>query len=423
MNNEQNDSTYQDRVADILAMAKMHQTSGMGVDLRKAAEPYLIDGNSEGFRQLVLKAIDAAQPKPYEVSNSNKGLFAMNNEIKATPILDAVFSQLPEHAKADRTERARFNHDALKKSSPGRDVRGMLIDLGSLSKDVSGLQERGLATNVGTSGGYAVAEELLTGSFVDMLRNEAVALKMGAKTLTGLVGDIAIPSQTGGAVAYWVDEGEDLTESQPAFGQIRMTPHTVGCYTDISRRMLLQSSLDIESFIRQDFARQLAIAIDQACLSGANANGEPGGLLNAGIGSVADGAVSLAAVVELITDLSVGNALRGELGFAMDPLTTGKLVQAPVISSTDSRMLLDMFPAGGEFGNMLGHKVMVSNQLTNRIIFGDWSQLVLGMWSGLDVVVDRNTLAKSGGVRIVAFMDVDVAVRHAAAFSTLSVTS
>lgn len=404
---------------DVRALAKMYKDRLPNIE--SVAENFIRGGlGLDEFRPFIVKEIEKASPDldtSFTEAELDRVSGAQENLARSsTPILDAVFAQMPEHHQAYESSRAIEAHRDLTRIHPGRKtVRGYLVPTGGMT--------RGMATNVGTSGGYLVAEDLIASSFIELLRNETVCLRLGAKTLPGLVGDVTIPKQTGSTTTYWVNEGQDLTESAPTLGQIRMTPHTVGAYVDVTRRMLLQSAVDVEQLIRADLARQIAIAIDSAALSGNAANGQPRGLLNTtGIGSVASGALSLAKIVELVQDLADANALRGQLAFAMSSDACGKAVQTQVIASTDSRMLMDEIPAAGEFARLMGHRAIISNQLSSQIVFGDWSQMVIGMWSGLDVTVDTTTLSRSGGVRIVAFMDVDVAVKYPEAFSNFEIT-
>jgi hypothetical protein len=72
-----------------------------------------------------------------------------------------------------------------------------------------------------------------------------------------------------------------------------------------------------------------------------------------------------------------------------------------------------------EPGNTVnGYRTEVSNQVaSNDFWFGNWADLLLGFWSGLDLLVDPYTGATSGTVRVVALQDVDVAVRHGESFA------
>jgi HK97 family phage prohead protease len=112
------------------------------------------------------------------------------------------------------------------------------------------MAHRDLLVGTASAGGYTVATDLLASSFIEMLRNKMVVNTLGARVLSGLVGDVAIPKQTGGATAYWVGENTAPTESQQTLGQVAMLPKTVGAFTDLSRKLIMQSAMDIEAFVR-----------------------------------------------------------------------------------------------------------------------------------------------------------------------------
>jgi hypothetical protein len=52
----------------------------------------------------------------------------------------------------------------------------------------------------------------------------------------------------------------------------------------------------------------------------------------------------------------------------------------------------------------------------SAIILGNWSDLIIGQWGGLDILVDPYTGATAGTHRVVALQDVDIAVRRVASF-------
>jgi hypothetical protein len=69
-------------------------------------------------------------------------------------------------------------------------------------------------------------------------------------------------------------------------------------------------------------------------------------------------------------------------------------------------------------GTVNGYNVVRSNQVeSNDVFFGVWNQILMGMWGALDLQVNPYALDKSGGVRVTAFQDVDVAVRYAESFT------
>jgi len=302
----------------------------------------------------------------------------------------------------------------------GRSARGVFVppDMfkagAFLNEDhARALATRDLNTGVGSAGGYSVEEQLMSSSFVDLLRNTSKVLLAGARTLNGLVGDIDIPKQTGGATAYWVGEGSDATESQQALGQIRMSPKTIGCLTDVTRRMMLQSSLSVEAFIRMDFAIAQALKLDLAAINGTGAGGQPLGILNTtGIGAVTINAQNVpdwGDIVDIETEVSKDNALTGSLSYMVNSTIAGKMKQTEKASST-GQFILDK-------GATNGYPVHVTEQMPSLyMVFGNWADLIIGFWSGLDVTVDTNTLSASGGTRVVAFQDADIIVRHAESF-------
>lgn len=278
--------------------------------------------------------------------------------------------------------------------------------------DVMARERRDLTKAVPSAGGYVVDEEL-TLPMIELLRNRLALNSAGAMIMSGLVGDVAIPKQTGGATAYWVSENGALTESQQAIGQVLMRPKTLGAYTEYSRRLMLQASIDVERFVRDDIARVLQLEIDRAALYGSGAANQPLGVSNVtGIGAPGTGAATFAMLVGLETAVAVDNADIGRLAYITNATVRGTLKQTEKATNT----AVYLWAAGGTPVN--GYPAIVSNQVSgNDIFFGNWSDLIMGFWSGLDVLVNPYANDTSGAVRVVAFQDVDVAVRHPESFA------
>lgn len=294
---------------------------------------------------------------------------------------------------------------------------------------------RDLLAGTPTAGGNTVATELLASSFIDLLRNAMVLDRMGITWLRNLNGNIAIPSQTGGATGYWVGENVAPAESQQTVGQVPLTPKTVGAFTDYSRRLLLQSSIDVELFVRADLAATLAQMIQSAAINGSGSGSEPTGLLNTvGIGSVAGGAAGAAPtynhMVDLETAVSVANADVGNLAYLTNAKVRGTLRKTQEFSGTNGR---PVWTSGRErgIGEVLGYDAHVTNSVPSNLVkggsgavcsavaFGNWSDLILGMWGGLDLMLDPYTGSTAGTKRVVALQDVDVALRRVASFAAM----
>jgi HK97 family phage major capsid protein/HK97 family phage prohead protease len=302
----------------------------------------------------------------------------------------------------------------------GKSARGFF-----LPHDV---QKRDLVVGTASAGGNLVATDLLAGDFISLLRNAMVIMGMGTRMLTGLNGNIAIPRHSGAGTAYWVAESNAPTESQQSFDQVTMSPKTVGAYTDISRKLLLQSSLDVEALVQQDLATVLGLAIQQAAINGSGSSNQPSGLLTLITPSVAGGTDGAAPtwdnIVELETDVSVANADVGTLSYLTNAKVRGKLKGTSKVSGQNG------FVWEGGDTPLNGYRAAVTNAVPSNltkgsgtalsaIVFGNFADLLIGMWGTLDLMVDPYSNSTSGTVRVVALQDVDIAVRHAESFATM----
>jgi len=236
---------------------------------------------------------------------------------------------------------------------------------------------------------------------------------------------------TAGATASWVVEGSAASESTPTFSNISMAPKTVSARVSYTRQMLRQGSPDIENLLRRDLVRQIAVAIDTAALNGSGSSNQPTGVLNvSGIGSVAlatnGAAPTYAMLPALEKEISIDNALLGSLAFCTDPKVISKLrTTGKQSSGVEGNFVMN------DDGRLAGYRVGVTNSMPSNLtkgstsgscsamIFGNWSDLLIGEWGAIDLMVDPYTNADSGQVRVVAFSFVDIAVRHAQSFAAV----
>ncbi len=293
------------------------------------------------------------------------------------------------------------------------------------------LQMRALSKGVGADGGYTVATNLLAESFIELLRNKTQVINLGATIIGNLVGDVAIPKQTGSATAYWVAEGSDITLSQQTFGQVALSPKTLAARTQFTRKLLLQSTPDIEQIVRNDLSNVLAVELDRAAINGSGTNNEPTGVLNTtGIGVVAigtnGGSPTWDHIVSLIGSVEQNNVLG--TGF----LTNSKVKAAlsrTFKNSTYGEIPVWEYAENGE-GRLAGYKALTSANMPSNfakgtgtnlsaIIFGNWSDLLIGQWGVLDLLLDPYTLAASGGMQLRAMLDLDIAIRHPESFAVI----
>jgi len=403
-----------ERVRELSTIADMYPQ--LETDVREAIQG---DITVEQFRAVALKKIHNAREidvnsPPAEIGMEEKDLkdYSMFRAIKAAAKKDWRGAELEREVHIAVAERT------------GKDAEGFFVPYDVLSRDLS--------FAVPTAGGNLVGTDHLSGSFIDMLRNRARVASLGATIIDGLVGNVDIPKQSGGATFYWIDnEATNTTESQQAFGQVVMSPKTVSGRVDMTRRLLMQSSPSVEALVRADLAAGAALAIDYAAINGSGAAGQPTGILNqTGIGDVAGGANGLAPtwahMVALETEVSVDNADIGALAYLTNSKVRGKLKTTEMFGGTNG---LPVWERGANPLN--GYNAAVSNQVPSDLtkgtsvgvasasIFGNWNDLMIGMWSGLDLKVDEVTNGDKGGLVLRVFQDIDVAVRHAESFAAM----
>ena len=271
---------------------------------------------------------------------------------------------------------------------------------------------RDLTVGSATAGGNLVGTNLMAGSFIELLRNRLIAQKFGVNFMPGLIGNVAIPKQTGAGTFFWVAENNNLTESAPTFGQVTLSPKSGGGYVDFSRQLLLQATPAVDMLVLADLTKVCALGVDKAVFHGAAASNEPRGIVQvSGIGSEDGTDFGFATAVLLETDVATGNADVDSMAYVMNAVTRGALKTRPVAASGYPVFVV-------QNNEMNGYPVLMSNQISNgHIFFGDGSQTIVGEWGVLDVLVDPFTGGIAGTIRTIAFISIDVAVRQAAAYA------
>lgn len=264
------------------------------------------------------------------------------------------------------------------------------------------------------------------GEFIDLLRNVSVVARMGARTLTDLRGPITFPKQTGASTAYWVGEnpGADVTQSNPTFGTMTMSPKTLQATGAVSRQLLVQSTPDVEGLVREDLAAVHALGWDLAALHGTGAANDPTGVyVAASVNAVAMGGVpTFGKLVDMETEINKDNALISNMGFVTTSGMAGKMRQTLESATAGARWIWD---GNAMEGIMAGYRAVSSNQVkanlgvgTNEhgIVLGNWADMLIGMWAGMELIVDPYTLAGQGLVKVTSYQMCDVGLRRAESF-------
>ena len=295
------------------------------------------------------------------------------------------------------------------------------------------------AVGASTTGGATVQTSVST-DYISFLRNKALIMLMGARMLSGLNGNLNIPRQSGIASTYWVGEGGAVSQSESTFDDVRLRPKTVGNISRYTRSFLLQTSLDVEGFIRQDLASGIALEIDRTAINGSGSSNQPLGILNYPSAQVVSlgtngGAPTYDAIIQMETALSSTNSDIGALGFLTTPQARGKLkrtLKNPSASNSDY-----VWENASNYDDLIGQGLLngyragVSNQVpadltkgtgTNlsAIIFGNFDDLLIGSWGELEILANPyGDGFDSGDVRVRALQTVDIQARRQNSFCVI----
>ena len=253
--------------------------------------------------------------------------------------------------------------------------------------------------------------------YIEPFRNSLLARKLGVRVLSGLVGNVSVPKFGTGTTTGWVSEGAALPTGNMTFDSVSLSPKHAGGVQEMSRQLLLQSSPDIEALVRSDLSFMLSQAIDSALIKGGGTNEPLGVLSTTGIQTASLATLSWANVVAMLQKLDIVNATA--VNFVGSTRTKAKLqtVLKNAVNGAEylyeDGMLADL-PT--YFTNQVPEKVGTPN--TGRLIAGDWSQVMLGIWSELDLLVNpfAETAYSKGNVLVRIMSSLDIAVRHPEAF-------
>lgn len=390
---------------DLLMQGRLADTERALDVLDEAIEQRTLETESSSIRALP----EHTAPAFTRSNFLSKSTPAMNQQFSLCRAIAAQFD--PNAAAAAGYEREvaqEIEHRS------GRSAQGVMIPQEALFS-------RGF--DAATEGGDLIATSHLAGNFIEALRPRLVVGQLGATFLRDLVGNVQIPRKTGDSTAGWIagDGADSVGQSVPTFDKLTMSPTTVGVQCTISRRMLLQSNPSAELLVRDTLSRAIAQAIDVAALVGSGNSNQPLGILNTvGIGSLTytnGGSPTLQDIIAMEGELASENADFGNLGYVAHSGIAMTLKGQDV--GTDTGMRVWSHTGNGQ-GSMNGYRAVVSNNLTaGHVVFGHWSDLLIGFWSGLDITTDPYTRAAYGDVVITIMQDCDIAVRHAKSFCEL----
>ncbi len=267
------------------------------------------------------------------------------------------------------------------------------------------------------TGSELVPTEHRPDQYISALTAASVVRGLGARVLSGLTGNLSIPRETDSPAIGWVAENAALSADDADFDSITLSPKHCGALSEWSRNMLLQASPDVEALLRQMLARNIGLTIDRAAIRGGGSNEPDGVLETGGIQTVTAPDSIFEAVAEAVAKADAEN-----VGASRAILTT------PEIRRIASEALDTLGRPIGvatvfhnvptTFSNQVPKILGGSPGTEHGLIYGDWSELLIGVWSEIDILVNpfESTAYSKGNVSIRAMATVDCAVRHPKAF-------
>lgn len=408
------------RSREVEAILALGERAGMATEAREAVRA---DRSLAEFERAVLEHMvrtnQAVAPASVDLTAREQQRYSVVNVIRSMAF---------PHAGVDISFEREVGR-AFAQAHGVDEVRGVMVPHSMLlARDLVAVE------GTGAEGSQLVGTTHRADLFIDALRARLLVGQMGAVMLDGLVGNVDIPKLVAGATVAWqATEQATATASTPNLDQVSLSPKQAIARVNYTRRLLAQSAPSVEAMVRNDLMASFATAIDLAAIAGSGASGQPTGILSmTGVGSVAvgtnGGALAWSHVVDLEKEVAVDNADMGTLGYLTNPKVRGAAKQTEKATGTAQFIMGSGRMADG-FDELNGYRAGITTQVPSNLtkgtgtalsalIFGNFADLMIGMWGGLDLVVDPYTGGDTGTIITRGYQMVDVAARHEESFAT-----
>ena len=360
-----------------------------------------------------VKKLDATSEEGQKATAELKNLMQELESAKATEAAEqalVVDHLRKEEKKGNTFSFVRFINGACAGHMDG--LEGEMAEEGAKELRRSGIAPKGYVVptsifqrsasgqkaSVAGDGGNLIT---VTQHYVDDVNERLSVVRMGATVLTDLVGNVDLPS-VGGVTFTFVNEGTSGTVKKASVAKATLSPKGIRGFMAVTRDLLAQSSLNIEQILKDRMIAAEAACIDKAALAA---------IVSAA--SSAGSTFSYANLVAMETAINAANANRGRMGYIL-PAADWALAKTTVKAEGIPSFILD---ADNTIG---GYRADYSNQFAaNTPIFGNFEDLYIGRWGGIDVLVDPYTLGDTGEIKLQLFSYADVQVALAKSFSKL----
>lgn len=368
--------------------------------LKKKAEDLISIAEKE-LRKLNDKENDELNSIKKEIADLDNEIKNIENRNTKTNKVMAKFSLLKaindvaNNRQLDERAQEVVSNGIAEMRKAGQSFTGQIVLPMEMRSDIQ--------ATVKTAGQENVAEDKL--GILEPLRANLVLVNAGASYMTGLIGDVSIPVYSGSNVG-WAGEVSTASDGAGTFSEVTLSPKRLTAYIDVSKQFLIQDSNSAEEMLKRDIVAAISNKLEATILgSEAGSNTQPAGLFN---GVVADStAVTYKDIVNMEAELEDANVM-GNIKFIVSPSAKADL-KTTEKGNTDNFLM--------EGNELNGYPVMCTSAVTGKgVIMANWSDLVIGQWGGIDLVVDPYTQAANGKVRLVINAYFDAKPRRAEAF-------
>jgi HK97 family phage major capsid protein len=323
-------------------------------------------------------------------------------EIRDYSFFKAIQGSL--NGNLDGVEREMHEEAMNEARSAGRSINGL------------GIPSFMLEARADISQGTSAIAPTNVNAYADAMREASVFDKVGANILTGLSANTTIPV-TGTSTVSWEGENDAAADGGANFGKVELTPTRLAAYVNISKQLLLQNGAGAELAIIRDLGRAVGQKMDAALFTTAGVSGAPDSVGELATSTFTE--ASFADKVSIFSDfvsaeqkLAEVGGLEGNLAYVASPKLMSQLKQSAQVAAVSA----------GFQGNVInGYPSYFTNGCTSAagsgdFYFGDFSKLYIGMFGGLDIMVDPYSAAKNGQTQLVLNQYMDWGVSDGAGF-------
>jgi HK97 family phage major capsid protein len=237
-------------------------------------------------------------------------------------------------------------------------------------------------------------------------------LRLGVRTIDGLIADTQVPRETQTVSVTWFDsEAPTVNTSQSVLSQppqdAPLRPKIAGIVTNISRQLLKQSAAD--QMVKRVLLNAAAKAVDAALLNGTGQNGQPLGILNTTGLESESGAALNAATLTMLRKVSAANANDDRIAFLSTPVVRA-LLQGRERAAGSGFVWHD--------NQIAGKPAHVSSLMTaGTMLVGDFSNVLIGFFGpGVSIEINPFHGFAAGVVQLRVLLSMDVVTLHTSAF-------